>query len=137
VAMTGEERQRFLDGIGRDYGAYYTMLGNVNAESSTCSRPADRESIHAGIRGSVGFAALSRMLFGVMEKWMEGEMRQQIAARLMAGDEEGAMRWTAILALVLWKQGSRANSLVLQERVLEFLRRVLPDDHPHTGEVDM
>jgi hypothetical protein len=134
--MTGEERRRFLDGIGRDYGAYYTMLGSVNAERSTCSRPADRDSIHAGIRGSVGFAALNRMLFGVMEKWMEGEMRQQIAARLLAGDEEGAMRWTGILALVLWKQGSRANSLVLQEKVLQFRRRVLPEDHPHTGEAD-
>ena len=136
VAMTREEKQRFLDGIRDDYGAYYTMLGTVNAEKSECSRPADRDSIHAGIRGSVGFAVLSRMVFGVMEEWMEGEMRQQVEVRLAAGDEEGAMGWNETLALVLWHQGRHAESRVLQEKVLEFRRRMLPEDHVDIGEAD-
>ena len=55
VAMTALEKRRFLDGIRRDAGAYYKMLGRVNVERSDCSRAADRESIHAGIRDSVGF----------------------------------------------------------------------------------
>ena len=70
VAMTAAERQRFLDGIRKDYGSYYNMLGSVNVETSECSRAADRESIHAGIRDSVGFGQLGRMVFGVMEEWM-------------------------------------------------------------------
>jgi hypothetical protein len=136
VAMTREEKQRFLHGIGDDPDSYYMMLGTVNAEKSECSRPADRDSIHAGIRGSVGFAVLSRMVFGVMEEWMNGEMRQQVEARLAAGDEEGAMWWNAALAHVLSKQGRHADTLALREKVLEFRRRVLPEDHPHIGEID-
>ena len=49
---------------------YYDTLGRVNAETSDCSRALDRESIHEGIRRSVGFAKLSRAVFGVMEEWM-------------------------------------------------------------------
>ena len=45
VAMTAEEKMRFLRGIKADYKEYYTMLGTVNAERSECSRPADRLSI--------------------------------------------------------------------------------------------
>ena len=32
--------------------------------------------------------------------------------------------------------GRYADALVLQETVLEFQRRVLPEDHPDIGEVD-
>jgi hypothetical protein len=32
--------------------------------------------------------------------------------------------------------GRHADALVLQEKVLEFQRRVLPEDHPEIGEVD-
>jgi hypothetical protein len=136
VAMTREEKQRFLDGIRDDYHAYYMMLGTVNAEKSECSRSADRDSIHSGIRGSVGFAVLSRMVFGVMEEWMESEMRQQVEVRLAAGDEKGAMGWNATLANVLGQQGRHEDALALQEKVLEFRRRVLPEDLFDTGEAD-
>ncbi len=135
VAMTREERQHFLDGIRRDPGAYYMMLGSVNAEKSVCSRSADRDSIHASIRGSVGFAALSRMVFGVMEQWMEGEMRAQLAAMVAAGDEMETMLWNETMSFVLGQQGRHAEALVLREQVLEFLKRVAPEDHPATGEV--
>jgi hypothetical protein len=64
VAMTAGERARFLTRIKSHPRDYYTMLGTVNAERSDCSRPADRISIHDGIRGSVGFARLSRMVSG-------------------------------------------------------------------------
>ena len=70
VAMTRQERLRFLDGNRADAGDYYSMLSRVNAESSDCSRREDCDSIHEGIRSSVGFARLSRMVFGVLEEWM-------------------------------------------------------------------
>ena len=36
VAMTAQEKQRFLDGISGDPEAYYNMLGRVNVERSEC-----------------------------------------------------------------------------------------------------
>jgi len=135
VGMTAQENQRFLTGIRGDYGKYYSMLGRVNAETSDCSRAADRESIHEGIRRSVGFGKLSRMVFQVLEGWMEGELRAQAAAELEAGREKEAMDWNGVLAIVLGQQGRHDDALLLQEKVVEFLRRVLPENHPDIGEL--
>jgi hypothetical protein len=68
------------------------MLGRVNVARSECSRAEDRESIHAGIRDSVGFGELGRMVFGVMEEWMVQELLAQVAAKQGDGDERGQMR---------------------------------------------
>ena len=134
VAMTAEERLRFLRGIYADFNEYYTMLGTVNAETSECSRPADRASIHDGIRSSVGFGKLSRMVFVVLEEWMEGQLRAQVALCEETGKDVEAMKWNMTIALVLSEQGRHADALVMKERVLEFLRRVLPANHPDIGE---
>ena len=133
VAMTAEERQRFLQGIKSDPKQYYDMLGTVNAERSDCSRPADRVSIHGAIRDSVGFGRLGRMVFGVLEGWMEGQLREQVASCEEAGEYEEAMDWNKTLALVLSQQGRHADALAMQERVLEFRRHVLPANHPYIG----
>ena len=113
VAMTAQENERFWRGIREDHGEYYGMLGRVNAETSECSRASDRESIHEGIRRSVGFAKLSRMVFGVMEGWMEERLRGQAAASAAAGDEEGAMDWNLILAAILNQQGRHEEAVVI------------------------
>ncbi len=134
VAMTAEERLRFLRGIKADYKEYYTMLGTVNAETSECSRPADRLSIHDGIRSSVGFGKLSRMVFGVLEEWMEGQLRAQVASREAAGEDAEVMEWNQTLAMVLSQQGRHTDALAMEEQVLEFQRRVLPANHPSIGE---
>ena len=134
VAMTAEERLRFLQGIKRDPNEYYKMLGTINAETSDCSRPAERVSIHESIRSSVGFVLLSRMVFGVLEEWMEGQLRVQAASCEEAGDEAEGMEWTRILASVLLDQGRPNEALSMFERVLEFRRRVLPESHPDIGE---
>ena len=134
VAMTADERLRFLRGIKTNHEEYYTMLGTVNAETSECSRPADRASIHDGIRSSVGFGKLSRMVFVVLEEWMEGQLRAQVASSEEAGDDAGVMEWNQTLALVLMQQGRHADALAMGEQVLEFLRRVLPANHPDIGE---
>ena len=49
VALTAQENERFLTGI-KNTDEYYNMLSLVNAETSECSRAADRDSIHEGIR---------------------------------------------------------------------------------------
>ncbi len=134
VAMTAEERLRFLRGIKSSHREYYTMLGTVNAETSDCSRPDDRLSIHDGIRSSVGFGKLSRMVFGVLEEWMEGQLRAQVASCEAAGEDVEVLEWNQTLAMVLSEQGRHADALALFEQVLEFQRRVLPANHPHIGE---
>ena len=111
VAMTAPEKRRFLDGISDDFGAYYNMLGRVNVERSECSRAADRESIHAGIRDSVGFGALGRMVFGVMEEWMVEELRAEVAVRQRDGDGEGEMWWSLVMGSVLGGQGRREEAV--------------------------
>jgi hypothetical protein len=109
------------------------MLGRVNVERSECSRPDDRDCIHNGIRSSVGFVKLSRMVFGVLEEWMEGQLRAQ-AASCEAGDENETMTWRATLASVLSDQGRHADALAMRQSVLELRRRTLPVDHPDIGE---
>ena len=106
----------------------------MNAETSECSRPADRASIHDSIRSSVGFGKLSRMVFGVLEEWMEGQLRAQVALCEETGKDVEAMKWNMTIALVLSEQGRHADALAIKERVLEFRRRVLPADHPDIGE---
>ena len=133
VAMTAQENQRFMTGIRRDHKQYYSMLGRVNAEASECSRAADRESIHEGIRRSVGFGKLSRMVFGVMEGWMEEQLRGQAAVRAAAGDEEGAMVWKEVLATIFSKKGQYDEAVVLFEAVLTHRRRLLPENDPGIG----
>jgi hypothetical protein len=133
VTMTAQENERFLRSIRNDYGKYYGMLGRVNAETSDCSRASDRESIHEGIRRSVGFAKLSRMVFGVMEGWMEERLRGQAAASVAAGDERNAMGWYVVLAAIFAQQGRHDKAVVLLEADLKFQRRVLPENHPDIG----
>ena len=133
VAMTAQENERFLRSIRKDRDVYYDMLGRVNAETSECSRASDRDSIHEGIRRSVGFGKLSRTVFGVMEGWMEERLRGQAAASAAAGDESEAMVWKGRLAAVFGKQGRHDEAVVLQEAVLKFRRRVLPENHPDIG----
>ncbi len=133
VAMTAQENERFLRSIHKDSGEYYGMLGRVNVETSDCSRASDRESIHECIRRSVGFAKLSRMVFGVMEGWMEELLRVQAAASAAVGDERKSMIWKQVLAIVLREQGRNDEALVLQEAFLKFQRRALPENHPDIG----
>jgi hypothetical protein len=134
VVMTAQERLRFLRGIKADPGEYYNMLGSVNAEKSECSRSGDRVGIHDGIRSSVGFVKLNRMVFGVLEEWMEGQLRAQVASCEVAGEESNAMEWNMPLACVLFDQGRYKEALELRESVFEFWRRVLPADHPRIGD---
>ena len=125
--MTMQERKHFLDGIKRAR-EYLKMLGTVNAERSECSRPADRESIHTAIRGSIGFAKLNRMLFGVMEEWMEGQLLAELAASRARGNEEEAMGWLQTLGIVYGEQGRHKDAMVMEEELCTYYQRISGDD---------
>ena len=130
VAMPAREKLRFLRGIIADCKKYYRMLSTVNLEASDCSRLADRLSIHDGIRSSIGFDKLSRMVFGVLEEWMNGQLRSQAVSFEKAGEDSKAMNCYLALSRLLFDQGRHDNALAMEESVLELRRRVLPEDHP-------
>ena len=114
VAMTAQEKQRFLTGIQNDYNQYYSMLGRVNVETSECSRAVDRESIHEDIRSSVGFAQLNLVVFRVLEVWMEDLLRDQLEKHTAAKTYQAPLlRHT--LALLLTDQGRHNEALLIME----------------------
>jgi hypothetical protein len=41
------------------------------------------------------------------------------------------------LAVTYGALGRHTDALVMREKVLEFRRRVLPEDHPNIGDVDV
>lgn len=120
VAMTMEERRRFLKGIQAESKAYLKMLGTVNAERSECSRPTDRESIHAAIRDSIGFAKLNRMLFGVMEEWMELQLLAELAACRKRRHAQEVMGWLLTLGCVYGLQGRHQDAQKMEEELCSY-----------------
>jgi hypothetical protein len=132
VAMTALENERFLRGIqNSDYfEQYYMMLGRVNAETSNCSRASDRDCIHESIRRSVGFAKLNRMVFGVLEGWMEEQLREQVTASTANGQDHDAMVWNSVSALFFRLQGRHNEEVVLLEAELKIRQRMLAEDNP-------
>jgi hypothetical protein len=135
VAMTAQERNRFLNGVRYSTKMYYNMLGHVNAESSDCSRAVDRESIHEAIRSSVGFAKLNRIVFQVLEGWMEKELRQQLEWSAASKAENAVHEWQHVLATVLMQQGRLVESVALLEACLKHLQRVHGEDDLKTSQL--
>jgi hypothetical protein len=128
ITMTSIENIRFLKGIKEDHKLYYSMIGRVNAETSDCSRAEDRESIHECIRRTVGFAKLNRMVFTILEGWMEDRLKFQIKANEAAGNKRVMMEWNSILALVLTDQGRHDEARLIHEdnlKTLEFTQHGL------------
>ena len=124
VAMTMEERQRFLKGIQTESRAYLNMLGTVNSEKSVCSRPTDQEIIHAVIRDSIGFAKLNRMLFGVMEEWMEVQLLAELAASRKRRHVQEVMGWLFTLGCVYGEQGRHQDAQKMEEELCEYSQLV-------------
>jgi hypothetical protein len=133
VAMTAQENERFLSQIHVDYKQYHSMLGRVNPETCECSRAEDRKSILEGIRRSVGFVKLSRMVFNVMEGWMVEQLQGQAGASAAAGNDKKAMDWNLTLAAVFLEQGRHDEAVVLCEAILKFRQLEVPENHPGIG----
>jgi hypothetical protein len=77
----------------------------------------DRQSIHEGIRRSVGFATLCRMVFGIMERWIEERLRGQAAASAAAGDESETIFCNATVAAILSLRGRHSFSPETQKHL--------------------
>jgi tetratricopeptide (TPR) repeat protein len=133
VAMTDEQKSRFLQDIGDDIRQYKNMLATIDVERSDCSRHSDRESIHEGIRATVGFAQLSRMVFGVLEEWIRGQIETKALACAESGNYMQAMQWNEILGVMMEEHGLVTQAIAIQERLLDLKRRVLPKHHPNSA----
>jgi hypothetical protein len=133
VAMTASEKQRFLADLAggkfqraeRTVGSsqYIQMLGRVDSERSQCSRPKDLETIFEGIRSSVGFEKLNRMVFGVMEEWMVGQLRAEIIASRDRGDDFRAISLNEGLSMLLSDLGRDKDALELDKEALVHYNR--------------
>jgi hypothetical protein len=64
---------------------------------------------------------------------MEEQLMGQTAACAAAGDEDAAMDWNLTLALVYLEQRRRDDAVVIFENVVEYWRRVLPENHLKIG----
>jgi hypothetical protein len=101
----------------------------VNLENSTCSRATDRDCIHQSIRDTVGFAKLTRMVFDVLDEWIIGKLRFHIS--IVARELEvksNEMLWchfSNVLAIVLSQQGRHADAALIEEGVIQHLKRRL------------
>jgi hypothetical protein len=116
--MIADENQRFLGGISANHKQYYSMLGRVDAATSECSRLEDRQRIHEGIQHSVGFAKLNRMVFGVMESWMEEQLRRQILICASNGLTQEATDFSTTLAIVLHEEGKLDEAAEIRRSIL-------------------
>jgi hypothetical protein len=135
VAMTASEKQRFLADLAggkfqraeriRTVGSsqYIQMLGRVDSERSQCSRPKDLETIFEGIRSSVGFEKLNRMVFGVVEEWMVGQLRAEIIASRDRGDDFRAISLNEGLSMLLSDLGRDKDALELDKEALIYYNR--------------
>jgi hypothetical protein len=127
VVMTMKEKARFVEDMCFSTKEYYNMLGRVDAESSDCSRPADRQSIHQAICNSVGFEKLNRMVFHVLERWMEQELKRRVEASAAAAQEHS---WKQVLGTFLIMQGRCEEATPLFEQCLAYFQSVYDkDDH--------
>ena len=125
---------RFVTGMSGDVeGAYLDMLGRVDSETSECSRPSDQQSIHAAIRDTVGFAKLNRMLFDVMEGWVEGQLQERVDVHMAGGNVLEAMDCNRSLASFLKQQGKYDAAVVLEKQILEVYQLYLNSDDAAIG----
>ena len=115
------------------FGRYVALLGRIDAEKSNCSRAEDRESIHEGIRSSVGFAKLSRMVFGVMEGWLEEQLRKHAAVSAADGNVYDCLALRSALASVLLLKGQHSDAAAMYQEIFDSAQVSLPQNHPQIG----
>ena len=80
----------------------------------------------------VGFAKLNRLVFFVLEGWME-MLRMPVSLSAAAGDDTGAVERNATLAIILFKQGRHGEAAAIQDKIMAAGQIVWCANDPRIG----
>ncbi|OQR98904.1 hypothetical protein ACHHYP_07618 [Achlya hypogyna] len=106
VAMPPADESAFATALVTEYQAFWDVLHNVKSANSRTTIPADRDNLFAVIEADVGFAALDRMLFSVVEQWVLDFLKRKVAST--AGAERA--QWLHALGSVPFHKGHYAEA---------------------------
>ncbi len=99
-----------MQATSADVSKYFSLLSSVAAEQSSCSREADRESIHKAIRESIGFDGLNRSIYSVMTNWIIAQIQSLVGDMQHARTSAWVQRMKA-LGTILCETGSYHEAL--------------------------
>jgi tetratricopeptide (TPR) repeat protein len=88
VAMSESEKDKFLDEICIDNGAFYKMLGDVDVRKSEAWNPKDKARIFEVAEKEVGFPKLNAMVSVKMRSWVSLTLKNSISAPGLSKEDE-------------------------------------------------
>jgi tetratricopeptide (TPR) repeat protein len=132
LAFTPAEHAAFIlmlksqDAVEKQCDSYYNMLGRIRSEAAECSRIEDRQAIHKDIEDTIGFSKLDRVIFSVLERWMEKQIQHEHESSVRGGEMDDAERMRQARANLLAEQGDFSQAISLGEEKLVRLNRSFP-----------
>jgi len=88
VAMSESEKDKFLDEICIDNGAFYKMLGDVDVRKSEAWNPKDKARIFEVAEKEVGFPKLNAMVSEKMRSWVSLTLKNSVSAPGLSKEDE-------------------------------------------------
>jgi len=129
VALPQAQRAQLGMDLLYKVGSFSEFLANVRSDSSECSRAADRDSIFAAVRASVGFAGLDAIVRRTLESWMLRLLRGRIDEARAAGNEVQTAECLEALGMLCLEQSKYHDAVCLFAEAVDIRQRVLgPDD---------
>jgi tetratricopeptide (TPR) repeat protein len=89
VAMSGTEKDTFLDEITKDRDAYYKMLANIDVKKSESSNPDDLVRIFEVVEKEVGFSKVNTMICEKMRSWVDITLKSSLCDPVTSDAERG------------------------------------------------
>jgi pentatricopeptide repeat protein len=126
LRLPADQRAAFLDGVNDDSDNVAKALAAVDAEKAQAHNTQDRENILGALRGSVGFAELSKAVSGRLRDWYTA------TAAALAEESQDAHALNQ-LGNVVWQFGQLDDALGFYLRSLDITLAVLGDMHPETA----
>jgi hypothetical protein len=135
LALTQTERSSFIsmlksggpEGVVESKGdMYYQMLGRIRSQAAECSRVEDRLTIHQHIADTIGFEKLDRLIFTVVERWMEKQMQLELDSSALCGNIRDAETMRRAHAEFLAEQGDFSEAIAFGEENVKTLQTKFP-----------
>jgi hypothetical protein len=110
ITLPAHSRQSLMEETCFDASIYFSLLSNVSAEYSVCSRDSDRLSIHSAIKESIGFEGLNRSIYSVICNWII-EQLQLLTNEMRVTNPLGAIQRLKALGTILHEMGKCNEAL--------------------------